>query len=61
MNKIVNYIKETRAEMSNVKWPTRKQAVGFTIAVFVVSVVIAYFLGVFDVIFKMGLEQLLRA
>jgi preprotein translocase subunit SecE len=60
MNKIINYIKETRAEMNNVKWPTRKQTIGFTVAVLVVSVFIAYYLGLFDFIFKQGLEKLIN-
>lgn len=60
MNKIISYIKETKAEMDNVKWPTRKQAINFTIAVILVSVLVAYYLGLFDFIFKQGLEQLIN-
>ncbi|MDQ5971162.1 MAG: preprotein translocase subunit SecE [Patescibacteria group bacterium] len=60
MNKITNYIKETKVEMDNVKWPTRKQTIGFTTAVILVSVLVAYYLGVFDFIFKLGLEKLLN-
>lgn len=60
MNKIINYIKETKAEMDNVKWPSRKQAINFTIAVIVVSVLVAYYLGFFDLIFKQGLEQIIN-
>lgn len=60
MNKIINYIKETKAEMNNVKWPTRKQAIGFTVAVILVSVLVAYYIGLFDFIFKKGLESLIN-
>lgn len=49
--KITEYIKETRAEMSHVTWPTRGQAISYALAVVIVSVVIAIFLGVFDYIF----------
>ncbi|MCC6323878.1 preprotein translocase subunit SecE [Candidatus Nomurabacteria bacterium] len=60
MNKIINYIKETKVEMDNVKWPTRKQTIGFTVAVILVSVLVAYYLGLFDFIFKQGLERLIN-
>jgi preprotein translocase subunit SecE len=60
MSKITNFLKETRMEMNNVKWPTRKQTIGFTVAVLAVSVFVAYYLGLFDFIFKQGLEKLLN-
>ena len=50
--KITEYIKDTRAEMSHVTWPSRKQAVLFSIAVVIVSVATAFFLGLFDYIFS---------
>jgi preprotein translocase subunit SecE len=59
MNKTVEYLKEVKTEMNHVTWPTRKQAIFFTIAVLVVSVFIAYFLGLFDYLFSRGLELLL--
>ncbi len=49
--KITEYIKETRAEMAHVTWPTRKQAVLYAVAVVAISVVIAFLLGAFDYIF----------
>lgn len=48
MNKTIEYFKEVRAEMKLVTWPTRKQALYFTVAVLIVSGFIAYFLGFFD-------------
>lgn len=49
--KITEYIKDTRAEMAHVIWPTRKQAIVYAIAVVVVSVGVAFLLGAFDYIF----------
>ena len=43
-NKLANYIKETKVEMKGVKWPTRKQAVNYTLLVIGVSVGVAIFL-----------------
>ncbi len=49
--KISEYIKETQAEMAHVTWPSRKQAITYSVAVIVVSVVVAFGLGLFDYIF----------
>ncbi len=59
MAKFIEYLKETRAEFKHVTWPTRMQTIYFTATVIVVSVFIAYFLGFFDTVFKVGLERLL--
>jgi preprotein translocase subunit SecE len=50
--KIIQYIKDTRAEMVHVTWPSRKQAISYSIAVVVVSVVVAFMLGFFDYVFS---------
>ncbi len=49
--KITEYIKETRAEMAHVTWPTRKQAISYSIVVVAVSIATALTLGLFDYIF----------
>jgi len=59
MNKVIEYIKETKSEMSHVSWPTRKQALGYTIAVAAISIAIALYLGVFDSIFSMILDRII--
>lgn len=60
MSKVTDYIKETRAEFTHVNWPTRTQAVLFTVAVVAISAGIAYFLGFFDYLFSLGLEKILQ-
>ena len=49
---IVSYLKETKAELAHVNWPSRKQSLKFTLVVVVISVVVAFFLGLFDLIFS---------
>jgi preprotein translocase subunit SecE len=49
-------IKETKAELRHVSWPTQKQAVGYTVATIIVSFAVAAYLGAFDYIFA----QILR-
>ena len=53
MSKIGNYLKETRAEMRHVNWPTRRQAAAFTALVVLVSLVTAFYLGAFDYLFRL--------
>jgi len=59
MDKTINYIKEVIAEAKHVTWPTRKQTIFFTITVLVISVIVAYYLGLLDFLFGQGLNLLL--
>jgi preprotein translocase subunit SecE len=52
---LANYIKETRAELKHVSWPTRSQAIAYTIIVIVISLGLALFLGLCDYVFSKGL------
>ena len=49
--KLVNYIRGTRAELKQVAWPTKKQVVNFTLLVIGISVAVSLFLGFFDMLF----------
>lgn len=55
--KLTNYIKETKLEMKSVVWPSKKQAVNYTLLVIGVSVVVAMFLGGFDMLFAFLLKK----
>jgi preprotein translocase subunit SecE len=57
MNRFINYIKDTRGELQHVSWPTRRQAVMFTVVVIIISVVTSVFLGFFDYIFSLILQK----
>jgi preprotein translocase subunit SecE len=57
--KLVEYIKETRAEMRHVTWPTKSQAVNYTFLVIGVSTVTALILALADKIFALGLERII--
>lgn len=58
--KVVDYLKETRAEMKHVNWPTRKQAIVYTTVVIAISVGFAAFLGLLDYLFSLGLSSLIK-
>ncbi|MDB5194747.1 MAG: Protein translocase complex, SecE/Sec61-gamma subunit [Parcubacteria group bacterium] len=57
MSKIGTYITETRGELKRVTWPTKRQALAYTVTVILISVFVALFLGLFDYIFTLGLQK----
>jgi preprotein translocase subunit SecE len=57
MNKIFTFIKESREELKKVDWPSRKKTVKYTIIVIQVSLAVALFLGVLDLIFSSLIEK----
>ena len=52
MNKLWTFVKESRAELRKVNWPTRAQTVKFTGLVIGVSLGVAVFLGTLDYLFE---------
>ena len=52
---IFNYLKETKAELKEVTWPTKAQTITFSVLVILISVVVAVLLGGVD----FSLKQLL--
>ena len=54
--KIVDYLRETKGELKHVSWPTRRQAIAFTVLVIVISIVVSVYLGLFDALFSEGLK-----
>ncbi len=55
-NRIMQYIRETRAELRKVVWPTRQEAINLTAIVVGTIVVMSAFFGVVDYL----LTQLFR-
>lgn len=56
MNKLINYIKESIAEMKKVTWPTKKETSNYTLLVIGISIGMAIFLGILDYLFTIGFE-----
>lgn len=48
---MINYLKDVRAEMKHVSWPTRRMVVVYTAVVVAVSLATAVYLGLFDFLF----------
>jgi preprotein translocase subunit SecE len=59
MSKITEYFKETNTELKHVIWPSRRQTIFYTLFVIILSILIAYYLGIFDFIFSKGLEKVI--
>ena len=59
MKRLIDYIKAVRAELVHVSWPSRNQAILYTILVIGISVGVALILGSADFLFTLGLEKLL--
>jgi preprotein translocase SecE subunit len=51
MKTFFKYVKESIGEIKFIKWPTKEETLWYTVAVIVISFVVAYYLGFFDVIF----------
>jgi preprotein translocase subunit SecE len=49
---VVRYLRETRAELKKVTWPTQKEALNLTYIVLGVTIAFALFLGVLDWLFS---------
>ena len=57
----IEYLKDTRAELRHVAWPTQTQTIVFTGLVVAISIFISLYLGVFDYIFTGALQRVVNA
>ena len=57
---LVAYMRETRAELGKVSWPSRSEATDLTIVVLVTITCSALFLGFFDAIFTWIFAQVIQ-
>jgi preprotein translocase SecE subunit len=57
MNRLIQYIKDTRSELHHVAWPTQTQTIVYTILTMVLSVGVAFYLGLFDFLFTTALTR----
>ncbi|MFZ2593682.1 MAG: preprotein translocase subunit SecE [Minisyncoccia bacterium] len=57
MNGLIQYFKETRAELDHVTWPTQRQTVIYTTLVIALSLIIGVYLSVLDYGLTFGLDR----
>jgi len=53
---VLQFLREVKIELKKVTWPSRKQAVGSTVVVIILVIIISLFLSVVDI----GLSSLVR-
>lgn len=58
-NVVVRYLRDTRAELRKVHWPTRQEAWGLTKVVLATTISMALFLGLLDYLFARELEGII--
>lgn len=56
---ILNYLKDVRAELKHVTWPSRNQIILYTLVVILVSLGVAVYLGLWDYLFSTILKQII--
>lgn len=57
--KLVKFLKETKAEMRKVTWPTRDELIGSTKIVIIATLVVTLFIGIVDQILTLIIRRLL--
>lgn len=58
-NAVLRYLRDTRAELRKVRWPSRQEAWSLTKVVLAVTISMAAFLGLSDYLFSLELEGLI--
>lgn len=59
MSKITEYLNDTKTELKHVIWPSKNQTLYYTLIIIILSVVISYYLGIWDFIFSQGLQKII--
>jgi preprotein translocase SecE subunit len=57
MQRFINYVKDTRGELTHVSWPSRRQAVLYTGITIAISILTALYLGFFDYVLSLILQK----
>ena len=56
----LQFIKQTRAEVSKIVWPTRREVMLTTVMVFIMATLTAIFFALVDVLIRNGLQTILN-
>lgn len=59
LKRIINYFKESKAELKKVSWPTRKETINHTSLVIGISLGVAIFFGLLDYVLALGVEKII--
>ena len=59
IERIRRYLREVRAEMARVDWPSRQEIIAMTVVVVVVLMAMALYLGAWDLLFSWLFQRVL--
>lgn len=59
INKLTQYLKDSKNEMKKVTWPSKKEIRQHTLLVIGISLGVAAFLGLVDYILTLGFERII--
>jgi|TARA_R110002072_G_scaffold166358_1_gene319642 preprotein translocase subunit SecE len=57
----LQFIQQTRAEVSKISWPSRREVILTTVMVFILAVLAATFFFLVDLVIRTGLTEVLAA
>jgi preprotein translocase subunit SecE len=57
---LIEFLTDTRKELKNVSWPSRRETTGTTLVVIAAVFFFGFFLFVVDVIVQFGMNQIFR-
>ena len=60
MQKLIQYLSDSKQELRKVNWPTKKQALNYTLAVIVFSLAVSLFLGLLDIGFAYIIKLIIK-
>jgi len=60
MEKVLDYIRESKAELKKVTWPTRQQVWYSTLVVIVVTFIVSAYLGLVDMLLTGVFSKIIR-
>lgn len=60
MTQLVKYVRATMAELRQVAWPSRQEALTYTALVIIISGVVALYVGAFDYLFSQGINAIVN-
>ncbi len=58
-NPMFDYVKNVRAEMRHVSWPSRRLTIVYTVAVVLISLSVAVYLGLLDYVFTTFIRSII--
>jgi preprotein translocase SecE subunit len=57
MNALVTYLRNVRGELAHVAWPTPRTAIGHTLVVVLIAVIVALLVGGLDYLFTTAVSS----